>query len=198
MAEPTAHPEPAARPGHTAQQARTQAAIIAAAIASLAADPKATMGEIARAAGVGRATIHRYFPERADLLKSLVDLALRNASAAHQRARLTEGTAREAVARLCSEYAELGPLQAILMAGALPDEEMDAHPLNAPQNAEVAAVLPRGHADGSLDPTLDEAWFMGTIWAYTTLAFEYMYQPGANRHAVVSEYLRRVDRAIRT
>ena len=182
---------------YTGQQARTYAAIVEAAISSLAADPNASMGQIAATAGVGRATIHRYFPERADLLSALVDLALQNATAAHRRARLEEGTVREAVQRLCAEYAELGTLQAVLMAGTLPDDELAAHPLNDEQNAEVAALLPRGHADGSIDPTLNEDWFMGVIWAYTTLLYEQLSKEGANRHAVVSEYLRRVDKAIR-
>ncbi|MCL1870322.1 MAG: TetR/AcrR family transcriptional regulator [Promicromonosporaceae bacterium] len=182
---------------YTGQQARTHAAIIDAAIEALAADPNATMGEIAAAAGVGRATIHRYFPGRADLLSALVDLALQRASAAHERARLDVGPAREAVQRLCGEYAELGTLQAILMAGTLPDDEIAKHPLNDQQQADVAAVLPRGHADGSIDPTLDEDWFLGIIWAYTTLFFEYLTAGTTSKHAATSEYLRRVDKAVR-
>lgn len=182
---------------YTGLQARTHAAIIDAAITSLAADPAATMGEIAAAAGVGRATIHRYFPGRDDLLAALVDLALQRVSAAHERARLGDGTAREAVQRLCGEYAELGTLQQILLAGTLPDAEIAGHPLDGQQNADVAALLPRGHADGTIDPTLDESWFLGVIWAYTTIVFEQLAQPHANKHAVVSEYLRRVDKAIR-
>jgi len=181
---------------YSGQQARTHAAIIDAAITSLAANPAASMGEIATSAGVGRATIHRYFPERADLLAALVDLALTRASAAHQRALLDQGSARDAVQRLCSEYAELGTLQAVLMANTLPWAEIAKHPLNDRQNAEVAALLPRGHADGSIDPTLSETWFLGIIWAYTTLVFEQMSQADANKPAIVSEYLRRVDKAI--
>ena len=96
--------------------------------------------------------------------------------------------------RLCSEYAELGPLLILVFAGTLPDAEIETrtHGLG-----DVAALLPRGHADGSIDPTLDEAWFLGIIWAYSSVAFEQLALGTTSKHAVTEQYLRRVDAAIR-
>ena len=55
----------------TGARGRTRKAILDAAIGVLATDPAASLGQIADAADVGRTTLHRYFPERADLLTAL-------------------------------------------------------------------------------------------------------------------------------
>jgi AcrR family transcriptional regulator len=64
---------------------RTPAAILETAAHLLADRPEASMGELAAAAGVGRATLYRYFPTREALLAAL-------ASEAHQElvARITD------------------------------------------------------------------------------------------------------------
>ncbi|MEU1179064.1 helix-turn-helix domain-containing protein [Streptomyces sp. NPDC005820] len=49
----------------------TRRAILDAAITLLATDPTASLSEVAAAAGVGRTTVHRYFPERSDLLAAI-------------------------------------------------------------------------------------------------------------------------------
>ncbi len=46
------------------------ARILAAATRLWALDPSATLDQVAREAGVGRATLHRHFPGRADLLRA--------------------------------------------------------------------------------------------------------------------------------
>jgi AcrR family transcriptional regulator len=52
-------------------RARTRRAILDAAVVLLAGDPTASLGDVAAAAGVGRTTVHRYFPERSDLLAAI-------------------------------------------------------------------------------------------------------------------------------
>jgi AcrR family transcriptional regulator len=51
---------------------RTRRAILDAAGELLQADPEASHAEIARAAGVGRASVYRHFPERSDLVTALL------------------------------------------------------------------------------------------------------------------------------
>jgi AcrR family transcriptional regulator len=179
---------------YTGARARTRAVILDAAATTLAVDSSASMAKIAEVAGVGRATIHRYFPERRDLISALTDVAVERIVAAHARARLSEGTARSAVSRLMAEYAEDGPLIRLIHSGVLPDEEVSARAANL---GEVTGLLPRGIADGSIDPTLDEAWFLGVMWALSQVAFELLADPANSKHAVTQEYLKRVDAAIR-
>ncbi|MCP2339973.1 TetR/AcrR family transcriptional regulator [Actinomadura rupiterrae] len=50
---------------------RTRAAILRAAASALRAHERASMAQIARAAGLGRATVYRYFANRDDLLAAL-------------------------------------------------------------------------------------------------------------------------------
>ena len=68
---------------------RTREAILDAAAAALSRDHRATVQEIAEAAGVGRSTIYRYFPTRGELEQALSErasqpLTSREATAARQ------------------------------------------------------------------------------------------------------------------
>ena len=67
--------------GH-AIRPRTLAAIVEAAIRTLSTDPGATMSEVARAAGVGRATLHRHFYGKADLLGTITARCIDETNAA--------------------------------------------------------------------------------------------------------------------
>src|SRR5690348_11111057 len=60
----------------------------------------ATTEEVARAAGISRATLNRHFTGRDALVRALEDLGIVECEAALDAARLTEGTAEEAVRRL--------------------------------------------------------------------------------------------------
>ncbi|MER6829481.1 TetR family transcriptional regulator [Streptosporangium sp. NPDC000563] len=64
--------------------------IIAAAIQRLNQDPGASMGELAEAAGVSRATLHRHFSGREELLLALGHHALNRWEAAQQSAGIRE------------------------------------------------------------------------------------------------------------
>ena len=70
----------------SATRTRTRQAILAAAVTVFARDPSASLGEVAAAAGVGRTTLHRYFPERSDLLAALAVHVLEQVAAATERA----------------------------------------------------------------------------------------------------------------
>jgi len=60
----------------TAIRPSTRDAIIEAAFQMFAERPTASLGDVADRAGVGRATLHRYFPGRLELMRALAKIAL--------------------------------------------------------------------------------------------------------------------------
>ena len=74
--------------------------ILDAAIELLAVQPTASMAEVARASGLVRATVYGHFPRREALIDAITDRAVADARSAFDEARLGEGTATDAVARL--------------------------------------------------------------------------------------------------
>jgi AcrR family transcriptional regulator len=74
--------------------------ILDAAIDLLAVQPTASMAEVARASGLVRATVYGHFPSREALVDAITDRAVADARSAFDYARLDEGPAAAAVARL--------------------------------------------------------------------------------------------------
>ena len=95
----------------------TRAAVLRAAAAVLASDSGASLAEIASAAGVGRTTVHRVFPTRADLLTALALDAVGLLQGALKSARLDDGPARDALARVAEAVLPLADELRFLDAG---------------------------------------------------------------------------------
>jgi len=83
-------------------------AIVAAAFECLNRDPTATLAEIAARAGVGRATLHRHFANRAELLRVLALQALRETDEAAERAAAPACSHTEALQRIMYAMIALG------------------------------------------------------------------------------------------
>ncbi|MEM6619281.1 MAG: TetR/AcrR family transcriptional regulator [Pseudomonadota bacterium] len=75
----------------------TKDAIIEAAFIVFAAHPGAPLAEVATRAGVGRATLHRHFPKRADLMNALSLVAVKELDQAVAAATADAQTAAEAL-----------------------------------------------------------------------------------------------------
>ncbi len=114
---------PISQMNESATRTRTRRAILDAAVAVLARNPGASLGEVAAAADVGRTTLHRYFAERADLLAGLVGYANELVGEATARAELSHGSAPDALARLCREYFELGDALTLMFSGTVGNME---------------------------------------------------------------------------
>lgn len=163
----------------TGVRARTRRAIINAAITTWAKTPTAPLGDIAAAAEVGRTTLHRYFPERADLVAAIARHCDDAVRASASRARLTEGDAVAAVLRLTQEYFDLGDLLSVLFftPGVYQEDswcitpDADAASAIGTVDPDLAAVVARGHSDGSIDPQMSALWIQNLLWAtlYTAL-----------------------------
>jgi TetR/AcrR family transcriptional regulator, mexCD-oprJ operon repressor len=129
---------------------RTPAAILETAVHLLADRPEASMNELAAAAGVGRATLYRYFPTREALLAAL-------ASEAHQElvtritdASLDHAPVPEALQRLLRVLLTVGDRYVVLMRervkphGPTEREEFERLIL-----APIQALFQRGIDDGT-------------------------------------------------
>ncbi len=176
-------------------RARTRQAILDAAIEVLGRNPAASLGDIAAAASVGRTTLHRYFAERSDLLAAVGTEAVARLDRATARARITEGTGGSALRRLCQEYFDLGDLLSLLFGESqLPAETAWDGPNGC--DPAFAAMVERGHHDGTIDPELPADWLQSLIWSQLYAGWAYQAQTGVSRHEVLRLVLRTVDGAI--
>src|SRR5215510_1151556 len=112
MAKPTTEPAPRRR---RADAERSIASILTAGTQALAVDPDASMAEIARRAGVVRATIYMHFPTREALLDAVMDHTIADVTAAVEAAEPARGDAQEALERvLTTTWRKLDRLHALI------------------------------------------------------------------------------------
>jgi TetR/AcrR family transcriptional regulator, mexCD-oprJ operon repressor len=129
---------------------RTPAAILETAAHLLADRPEASMGELAAAAGVGRATLYRYFPTREALLAALASEAHQELVARITDASLDRAPVPEALQRLLRVFLTVGDRYVVLMRervkphGPTEREEFERLIL-----APIQALFQRGVDDGT-------------------------------------------------
>src|SRR5918911_3287665 len=94
---------------------RNIASIVDAALEALASDPDVSMAEIARRAGVVRATIYMHFPTREALLDAVMENAVAQVADATRAAEPTKGEPEEALQRVLSAtWQKLSDFQTLL------------------------------------------------------------------------------------
>src|SRR5262245_61646648 len=120
--------------------------------------PAASMDEIARAAGISRATLHRLYPGRDVLALALGAPALDQVSAAVDAARITDGGAAEALRRLVDELMPIAEFLGFLYGeNALVDNPAIDEAWQRIDD-RVTAVVRRGQQEGSLRVDLPAQW----------------------------------------
>lgn len=129
---------------------RSAAAILDAAATVLAEQGgAANMADVAEAAGVGRATLYRYFPSRDDLIQALVGAALDDAERRVADAELTDVAVPDALARLARALVGCGAKFAFLMNDRT---HLDRSEVERRLGEPFRAVFHRGLDDGTLRP----------------------------------------------
>ncbi len=135
---------------------RTQ--VLHAAAALLTRKATATMDEVARAAGIGRATLHRHFAGRDALVRALEELGLQEMEGALDRAGLDDGPEDEALRRLVAEVEHVAPLLSFLVTENQLFEGDQQHVGWARLDARVSALFRSGQESGVFRIDLTPAW----------------------------------------
>lgn len=138
--------------------------VLRSAAALLTRRSTATMDEVARAAGISRATLHRQFAGRDALVRALEALGIEECEAALDAARLDEGTAQEALRRLVSELEKAAGLLAFLYTENQLFEGEGQNEGWALLDARIAALFRRGQDNGEFRIDLTPAWLTEALY----------------------------------
>ncbi len=153
---------------------RSIAAILAAALEALASDPDASMAEIARRAGVVRATIYVHFPTRESLLDAVMEHAVAEVAQAASAARPEDGEPREALERvLRATWQKLDGFQALLTINTGRLSPTELHRRHLPVLTHFVPLIERGQKAGDFRSDLPVTWHLAVIRALAhTASFE--------------------------
>jgi TetR/AcrR family transcriptional repressor of mexCD-oprJ operon len=142
-------------------QQRVSAAILEAAAQVLARRGEAaSMSEVAAAAGVGRATLYRYFPSREALLDQLAELALTTAGDRLLAAGLPKVSVEEGLARAVRVLVGVGDYFIVLARERVrPDSAQLEERLGTP----LRGLLERGQDTGVIRTDVPVSWLTESL-----------------------------------
>ncbi|MFD5553204.1 TetR/AcrR family transcriptional regulator [Streptomyces sp. NPDC127068] len=145
-------------------------AVLRSAAALLTRKATATMDEVAKAAGISRATLHRHFAGRDALIRALEDLGLRECEAALDEARLHEGTAEAAFRRLVTASEPSAGLIAFLVTE---NQLFEGEGMNEGWDRldrRIEELFRRGQEDGEFRIDLSAAWLTDAFYGLVSAA----------------------------
>ncbi|MEU8525179.1 MULTISPECIES: TetR/AcrR family transcriptional regulator [Streptomyces] len=143
---------------------RSVRAILEAAERVLAAEPGASMEQIAAAAGVARTTIHRRFANRQSLIEALASSAARQLAQAVDDGRPDTAPPLVAMHRITANVLQVKSAWAFALE--LPaDPDSDAAVLHEDINRRCIAVLERAQAEKLIDEAADLEWVRRVYYA---------------------------------
>ncbi|WP_454083464.1 TetR/AcrR family transcriptional regulator [Georgenia sp. Marseille-Q6866] len=175
-------------------KARTRGAILDAAVVVLGRDAQASLADVAAAAAVGRTTLHRYFPERADLVKAVVRHVAQRSMQAIERAEPQTGPVEAALRRIVEAHLELGSiLMFIYTDPAIGSDPSTAAELTAMESG-IDGVLAR--RDLNLNPHLSGPWLRRTFWALLYAGWETADSGEMTRQQIVEAILTTLTRGV--
>jgi AcrR family transcriptional regulator len=124
----------------------------------------ATMDEVAKSAGISRATLHRHFAGRDALVRALESLGIEECEKALDAARLDEGPASEAVRRLVREAEPAAGLLAFLYTENQLFEGEEQNDGWARIDARISALFRRGQQNGEFRIDLTPVWLTEALF----------------------------------
>jgi TetR/AcrR family transcriptional regulator, mexCD-oprJ operon repressor len=145
---------------------RSIAAILGAALEALASDPDSSMAEIARRAGVVRATIYVHFPTRESLLDAVMERAVADVAEATRGAEPQRGEPVEALERvLRATWRELARFHALLAINIARLSSEELRRRHVPVLDQLQPLIERGQEQGFFRRDLPVSWHLAVIRA---------------------------------
>jgi AcrR family transcriptional regulator len=164
-------PPPPTHPRKRADAERNIARILDAAVDALAEDADVSMAEVARRAGVVRATIYGHFPTREALLDAVTQRAFGRVRSVIAAAEPERGDAADALARVvAATWQTLSRYHGLI---AVNTETHSHHELQARHESvlgELQPLIERGQADGTFRSDVPAGWHLGALMALVHLA----------------------------
>ncbi|MFI0356368.1 TetR/AcrR family transcriptional regulator [Actinomadura sp. 9N407] len=179
---------------------RTRRAILSAAASLLARRHGATLAEIAEAADVGRSTLHRYFPDRDELMRAVVEDSLEAIGRSVEGAAIGDGPPLEGMRRLVAAMVEAGDRIMFLWGDPRVLKEYGPEPCEGDEDYDddpVLRLIERGQAEGVFDAEVSAAWIQHTLWALVFTGVEDADKGLLPRHGVTATVIRTFENGIR-
>jgi TetR/AcrR family transcriptional regulator, mexCD-oprJ operon repressor len=136
-----------------------------AAVDALASDPEVSIAEIARRAGVVRATVYMHFPSRESLIEAVTERAIAEATAAIEAAEPERGDATEALRRvLATAWHTLGRYHGLVAI----NTQLPHADLRSKHHAVLASLEPlikRGQRNGTFRTDVPATWHLSMVLA---------------------------------
>lgn len=178
-------------------RSRTRRAILGAAAEVLAQDRSATLADIAKAAQVGRSTLHRYFPDRDVLVKAAVADAYLVIQQSIQDAAVGEGPPLEALRRLVAAMVDAGDRLLFLYGDSSVLEGFEAGDEPDSVAQMMADLIQRGQAEGVFDADIAVQWIQDTLWALVYTGCDSARRGVLPRYGVATAVIRMLENGIR-
>jgi AcrR family transcriptional regulator len=145
---------------------RSIESILVAAIEALSNDPDVSMAEIARRAGVVRATIYMHFPTRESLLDAVMERTVAEVAEATRAADPTAGSPEEALQRvLRATWTKLSDFHATLAINVARLSAKELHRRHQPVMSQFVPLIERGQESGVFRRDVPVAWHLAMIRA---------------------------------
>jgi AcrR family transcriptional regulator len=150
---------------------RSISAITNAALEALASDPDVSMAEIARRAGVVRATVYMHFPTRESLLDAVMEDATTQVADAIREAEPARGEPREALERvLRATWQQLSQFHGVLGININRLSSTELRRRHLPMTTQIVPLLERGQAEGVFRSDVSATWLIAVVRAIVHLA----------------------------
>lgn len=175
---------------------RTRGAILAAAASVLARDRTATLSDIAEASGVGRTTLHRYFPDRESLIEAAVKDSIQAIQQSVAEAVLDQGSPLDAMRRAVAAMVAVGDRLMFVFGDPRVLEGYGAGGGAAPPDDPVIGLIRRGQAEGVFDPEVSASWIQHVLWVLVYRGCEDADSGELPRHGVTATVIRTLENGI--
>lgn len=138
----------------------------------LLVDPAASLGDVARAAGVSRTTLYARFPTRQALLVALAHEAMDLVEEAYAAARLDDGPVEQVLRRLVERTLPLGSRVEFLLRERSLDVEPELVARYERLDEPVIALMRRAQAAGQCRADLPPWWMAAAVIGAVSTAWE--------------------------